>query len=191
MTRFRSRPGQVARVVGTGGTEQSTLPDRHRGVRAGTPARARRRRPSGAPRSRRRPKRGSHSTARDHHRDGRAAAHAPITTVVSSRQLSPQAQELLRKALRGGSLYLARRYMPPRLLRGATTTARVVPCRRPTRTSPTGSASTRSRPGRPEPRNTRPMLASRSSTQFVPAAVWSGLRTGEMRTRYAETRTAP
>lgn len=50
----------------------------------------------------------------------------PTPNIVLSRQLPPQAQELLRKALRVGSLYVARRYVPPRLLRNDSTTARLV-----------------------------------------------------------------
>jgi hypothetical protein len=50
----------------------------------------------------------------------------PIPNLVLFRPLPSQAQELLRKALRVGSFSIARRYMPPRLLRSASTTARLI-----------------------------------------------------------------
>ena len=48
----------------------------------------------------------------------------PARAVVTYRQLSPQTQDLLRKALGVGSTYVARRYLPG-LMRNASTTARV------------------------------------------------------------------
>jgi hypothetical protein len=71
----------------------------------------------------------------------------PVPSVVWSRQLPPQTRELLGKALRVGSMYVARRYMPPRLLRHASTTARFVgalgsqPAQPPTETPALGSGS--------------------------------------------------
>jgi ATP-dependent Clp protease ATP-binding subunit ClpA len=54
------------------------------------------------------------------------ATSRPVHSVVSPRQLPPHAQVLLRRALRLGSSYVARRYAPVRLQRSASATARLV-----------------------------------------------------------------
>jgi hypothetical protein len=76
----------------------------------------------------------------------------PTPGVGSHRQLSPQAQDFLRKALGVGSTYVARRYLP-RFLRSASTTARVArklgwqpPASSTNRSEPTSSAAAPSTP---------------------------------------------
>jgi hypothetical protein len=96
----------------------------------------------------------------------------PLPNIVLSRQLPPHAQELLRKALRAGSLYMARRYMPPRLLRSASTTARFVrtlgtqPEPPPTEQSRLGSGSAPRGPSTGH----KPYSRLPSTTHLVPAA---------------------
>jgi ATP-dependent Clp protease ATP-binding subunit ClpA len=51
----------------------------------------------------------------------------PLPSVTSVHvELSPEMQALLRRLLRTGSMYLARRYVPPKFLHGALTTTRFV-----------------------------------------------------------------
>jgi hypothetical protein len=99
----------------------------------------------------------------------------PIPNIGFSRQLPPQAQELLRNALRVGSFYIARRYMPPRLLRSASTTARLVrtlgtqPAPRPTEGSQLGSGSATRDPALD---TSLTLVYRRPRTSFQPP-VWS------------------
>jgi ATP-dependent Clp protease ATP-binding subunit ClpA len=95
-----------------------------------------------------------------------------VRRVVISPQLSPQAQRLMRHALRLGSSYVARRYMPSTLVRHASTTARFVRSLDTHRDSlPTlrsQFASSAAQPAIPDPRHevdsrpssTRPLVAA-------------------------------
>jgi ATP-dependent Clp protease ATP-binding subunit ClpA len=99
----------------------------------------------------------------------------PTPAVVSYRQLSPQTQDLRRKALGLGSTYVARRYLPG-LMRNASTTARVA---RQLGWNPQATPTNRRDPQRElEPAPTAPSL--------VPAACsFCGRQSPECGTLYA------
>ena len=103
------------------------------------------------------------------------SASRPARAVVTYRQLSPQTQDLLRKALGVGSTYVARRYLPG-LMRNASTTARVA---RQLGWSPQTGPSDRREPRRElEPVSSTPGL--------VPAACsFCGRRSPDCGTLYA------